>query len=186
MTRSALAHLLLDVGAVRHHGRDVAAEDVVHVAQPGRDCTSRMLTCAPTPTATWQALVPAMPAPRITTLPAARRRRRRAARRGRRSGLEAPRADLDREAPGDLAHRREQRQRAVVELDRLVAERAHAALDQRARQRLVGREVEVGEEHQTGPQMSETPAQRLLHLEDQLGALPHLGGASASVAPAAT
>ena len=28
--------LLLDVGAVRHHGGDVAAEDVVDVAEPRR------------------------------------------------------------------------------------------------------------------------------------------------------
>ena len=51
--------------------------------------------------------------------------------------LQAPGADLDREPAGDLAHRREQRQRAVVELDRLVGDRAHAAREQRARQRLV-------------------------------------------------
>ena len=51
-----------------------------------------------------------------------------------------------REAAGDLAHRREQRQRAVVGLDGLVGDGGDAAVDERARERLVGGEVEVREE----------------------------------------
>ena len=60
--------------------------------------------------------------------------------------LEEVGAGLRREPAGDLAHRREQRQRAGVGLDRLVGDGGDAAVDERARQRLVGGEVEVGEE----------------------------------------
>ena len=62
-------------------------------------------------------------------------------------GLQAPGADLHREAAGDLAHRRQERERAVVELQRLVGERAHAPLAQHRGELGIGREVQVGEEH---------------------------------------
>src|SRR5439155_1092047 len=69
--------------------------------------------------------------------------------------LQTPRARLHRELARDLAHRREQRQRAVVELDRLVGDGAHAALDEHARQRLVGGEVEIREEDELRAHMAE-------------------------------
>ena len=60
--------------------------------------------------------------------------------------LEEVRARLDGEPAGDLRHRREQRQRAARRLDRLVGDRGDARVDERARQRLVGGDVQVREE----------------------------------------
>ena len=56
------------------------------------------------------------------------------------------RADLDRHPARDLAHRRQQRQRAVGELDGLVRDRLHLALHQRPGQLLLGGEMQIGEE----------------------------------------
>ena len=72
--------------------------------------------------------------------------------------LEEVRAGLRREAAGDLAHRREQRQPPVVGLDRLVGDGRDAALDERARQRLVGGDVQVREEDEPFAQPRRTPA----------------------------
>ena len=88
--------------------------------------------------------------------------------------LEEVRAGLRREAAGDLAHRRQQRQRPVVGLDRLVGDGGDAALDERPRQRLVGRDVEVGEEHEPFAQAAVLRRDRLLDLEQQLGFAPDL------------
>ena len=57
-------------------------------------------------------------------------------------------ARLRGEPPGDLAHGRQQWERAAVGLDRLVRDRRRTGLDERARQRLVGRDVEVREERE--------------------------------------
>ena len=66
--------------------------------------------------------------------------------------LEAMRADLDRHAAGDLAHRREQRQAAARIRHRLVGDAGGAALHQPLGLRAVGGEVEIGEEHLARPQ----------------------------------
>ena len=64
--------------------------------------------------------------------------------------LQAPRARLDSEPPGDFAHGREQWQAAVLELDGLVSKRAYVLFQQFMRESLVGRQVEVGEENFPG------------------------------------
>ena len=61
--------------------------------------------------------------------------------------LEEVRARLRGQPARHLRHRREQRQRPP-DLDRLVRDRGDPARDQRARQRLVGRDVQVREEDQ--------------------------------------
>ena len=86
--------------------------------------------------------------------------------------LEEVRAGLRREAAGDLAHRREQRQPPVVGLDGLVGDGGDAALGERARQRLVGRDVQVREEHEPFAQPRVLLCDRLLHLEQQLRVAP--------------
>src|SRR5262249_23230435 len=100
--------------------------------------------------------------------------------------LQAPRADLDREPARDLAHRREQRQRAVGELDGLVADGAHAALEQCAGQRLVRRQVEIGEDDQARAEVAELRRQRLLHLHDHLGVRPAVATRAPAVAYASS
>ena len=62
--------------------------------------------------------------------------------------LEARRADLHRHAAGDLAHRAEQRKRAVVELDRLVGDAATFFSTSSGVSSGLGREVEVRVEDQ--------------------------------------
>ena len=52
---------------------------------------------------------------------------------------------LDAHPAGHLAHRRQQRQAAPRVAERLVGDRRDPAVDDRAGQRLVGGEVEVGE-----------------------------------------
>ena len=83
--------------------------------------------------------------------------------------LEEVRARLRREPAGDLAHRREQRQPAVVGLDRLVRDGGDPAVDERARERLVGGDVEVREEHEPLAQARVLGRDRLLDLEQHLG-----------------
>ena len=82
--------------------------------------------------------------------------------------LEEVRAGLRREASGDLAHRREQRQPPVVRLDGLVRDGGDAALDERVRQRLVRGDVQVREEDEPLAQPRVLARDRLLHLEQQL------------------
>ena len=62
--------------------------------------------------------------------------------------LEEVRRRLGRESSRDLAHRGEQRQPVVVRLDGLVGNGRDAAVHQGLRERLVGGDVEVGEEHE--------------------------------------
>ena len=78
------------------------------------------------------------------------------------------------QATRDLAHRREQRQCAVVRLDRLVRNRGDAAVDKRPRQRLVRRDVEVREEHEPVAQTAVLGLDRLFDLEQELAPLPDL------------
>ena len=72
------------------------------------------------------------------------------------------------EAARDLAHRREQRERARIRLDRLVRHRRDPAVDERARERLVGGDVEICEEHESFAQAPVFGRHRFLHLEQEL------------------
>ena len=86
------------------------------------------------------------------------------------------RADGRREAAGDLGHRREERQAAAGELHGLVGDRGDAVRDEPIGERAVGGEVQVGEEHEVVTEVAVFARDRLLDLEQQLGARPHLGG----------
>ena len=86
--------------------------------------------------------------------------------------LEVVGAGLRREPSRDLAHRRQQRQPAAVGLDHLVGDRRDAGVDERARQRLVGRDVQVREEREALAQPRVLGGDRLLHLEQELRARP--------------
>ena len=88
--------------------------------------------------------------------------------------LQEVRAGLGREPAGDLAHRREQRQRAVGCLDGLVRDAGRAARDQRFGQLLARGEMEVGEEDLALAQPRILLGKGLLHLEHQLGGGPDL------------
>ncbi len=111
-----------DVGAVRHQRRDMTAEDIVHVAQlgwidvenadigahAGGDLAGRGAGHAG-----------------AEDDHIGRAHARGAAEQNSASAvfrLQTPGADLDRQPSGDLAHGREQRQRAVVELNGFVGD----------------------------------------------------------------
>ena len=83
-------------------------------------------------------------------------------------------ARLRGKAAGDLAHRGEQRESAVRRLDGLVRDGGDTALDECAGQRLVGRDVEVGEEHEVLAQAPVLGLDRLLDLEQELRVGPHV------------
>ena len=91
--------------------------------------------------------------------------------------LQAMRADLHRHATGDLAHWREQGQRTRPVGDRLVGDAGGAGVHQALGLRLVGGEVQIGEQHLTLPQHGDLHGLRLLHLHDKIGGREHLGGA---------
>jgi hypothetical protein len=84
-------------------------------------------------------------------------------------------ADLRRHAAGDLAHRCQQRQRAGRQLNGLVGDGRHLAVEERLADLRVGGQVEVGEQHLSFAHERELGRLRLLHLADDLGPLPHLG-----------
>ena len=86
--------------------------------------------------------------------------------------LEEVRACLRRQPARDLAHRREQREAPVLRLDRLVRNSPDAAVDECARQRLVGGDVQIREEDEIFAQPRILDRDRLLHLEEQLRLLP--------------
>ena len=82
------------------------------------------------------------------------------------------RSCLGGEPARDLAHRRQQWQPAILGLDRLVRDAGDPALHERARERLVRGDVQVGEEHEPFTEPWILRRNRLLHLEQELGALP--------------
>jgi len=124
-----MQQLFFDEGAIRHQGGDVAAEDIVHVAQPrgvdvengdfGSDADRDLAGVGARDSG-----------PKDHHLAGANSRRSAqqhpAAAAAR---LQAPCTSLNREPPSDFAHRREQRQAAVLELDSFVAERGDTALE---------------------------------------------------------
>ena len=82
------------------------------------------------------------------------------------------RADLHRQAPGDLAHGGQERQRAVGQLDGLVGDGGRAGVQQRLRQRGRCGEVEVGEESEVGAQVAVFGSDGLLDLHEKFGGAP--------------
>ena len=92
---------------------------------------STIVTLAPIPSAICAALVPTTPPPITTTFApghardAAQQRSAAAVR-----FLEVVGSDLDRHPPGNLAHRRQERQRAVFQLHRLIRNRLDLRFDQ--------------------------------------------------------
>ncbi len=85
-------------------------------------------------------------------------------------------ADLGRQSAGDLAHRGQQRQRAVGGLHGLVGDRRGARRQQRVGARLGRRQVQVGEQRLALAQPRVLGLDRLLDLEQQVGLGPHLVG----------
>ena len=79
-------------------------------------------------------------------------------------------AHLGREPAGDLAHRRQQGQAAVRELDRFVGDGGGAGLDQGLADSGVGGEVQVGEEHLIGAEEGEFLHLGFLDLDHEVGA----------------
>ena len=83
-------------------------------------------------------------------------------------------ADLRRQPTGDLAHRGEQRQRAVGQLHGLVRDPGHLAVDQRPGAVPAGGEMQVGEQRLALAHPLVLDGDRLLDLQDQLRVAPHL------------
>ena len=139
---------LLDLEARRHEQADPAGEDLVEVPHPvDRALENRDLRAEPERDD--RGVVADDPAAEdddATGLYARSPREENAAAAERL--LEEVRRGLRREPSRDLAHRGEQRQAAVLGLDRLVRDRGDSAVRERARQRLVGGDVEVREEHE--------------------------------------
>ena len=180
MTRSASATDALDRAAVRRQRHDPALVDLVDPAQPvevlvdqhdlglhaGRD--------------------PRRVPPDVAGAEhddAGRPHARRAAHQHAASAvvtLEEVGAHLRRQPSGDLAHRRQQRQRAVVELHRLVGDRRRAGRDQRPGDVGVGGEVEVREQRQVRPEEAELLLLGLFDLDDHL-LRPGVGGSGHDV-----
>ena len=77
-------------------------------------------------------------------------------------------ADHGGHAPGDLAHRLEERQ-ALVDLDGFVGDRRAAGPDERFGERAVRREMQVGEKNVLGTKPRHLLGLRLLHLRDEFG-----------------
>jgi hypothetical protein len=88
--------------------------------------------------------------------------------------LEVVRSRLRRQAARDLAHGREQGERAAIRLHGLVRDRGDSGVDERARERLVGGDVEVREERETLSQTRVLGSDRLLDLQQEVGARPDL------------
>jgi len=84
------------------------------------------------------------------------------------------RANLRGEAARDLRHRGQQRQRPVGELHGLVGDGGDLVVQQGLRAGLVGREVEVGEQHQAGAHPVVLLGDRLLNLQHHVGGAPDL------------
>src|SRR5439155_15103062 len=84
--------------------------------------------------------------------------------------------DLDRHPAGDLAHRLEQRQLAVVGLDRLVGDGGDLPLQKGLGQGLVGGEVEVRVDGLAFLHQTVFGRDRLLHLDDHVRPRPDVGG----------
>ena len=138
---------------------------------------STTVTSARRPTAISAAWVPDTPPPRITTL--AGRHARHAAEQDAAAAvrlLQAVRADLDRHAARDFAHRREQRQRAVRRRDRFVRDAGRTRFHERLGLLRIRREVQVGVEDLALAQHRAFLRLRLLDLHDHVAGREDLFG----------
>src|SRR5207245_6949404 len=82
--------------------------------------------------------------------------------------LQAPRSDLQREAPGDRRHRREDREPAVALADRLVGDKGGAGGERRIEQLRVRRKVLKPEHRLPAPRLAVLRWLQLLYFDDQL------------------
>ena len=89
--------------------------------------------------------------------------------------LQVLRTDLDRHAPGHFAHRRQQRQRPVLFLDRLIGDRRHPRFHELRRQLRQRRQMEIGEQRQVVAEVAVFGRLRLLDLDDQVRRIPDIG-----------
>ncbi len=80
------------------------------------------------------------------------------------------------ELPGHLRHRREERQRPVLGLDRLVCDRSDPRIHESPGERLVGGDVQVREQREALPQMRVLRGHRLLDLQHELALPPDFLG----------
>ncbi len=62
-----------------------------------------------------------------------------------------------------------------AKLHRLVGDTGDLAIDERLCERRIGREVEVGEQHEAGAEQGEFLLPRLLDLDHHVGAFPYRG-----------
>ena len=85
------------------------------------------------------------------------------------------RADLDGKTSGDLAHRSKERQGTVALDDGFVGDAGDAGIEKTASQFGKGRQVEIGEERQTGPEERVFGRLGLFDLDDEVGAGPDFG-----------
>ena len=90
--------------------------------------------------------------------------------------LEIMGADLDRHAARDFAHRFQQRQRARAAGDGLIGDAGRARRHQSLGLRLVGGEVEVGEQDVARFEHRDLGRLGLLDLDDHVGAREHRSG----------
>ena len=127
------------------------------------------------PSAMAAAFIPETPAPITTTL-AHRRRGHAAHQRAAATALahQVVGPDLGREPTGDLAHRGQQRQRAVGRLDGLVRDPGDLLVEQRVRAVPAGGQVEVSEQHLPRPHPVVLDGDRLLDLQDHVRVGPDL------------
>ena len=65
-------------------------------------------------------------------------------------GLKTPGSDLKRQPPGHLAHGREQRQGAVLQLNGFIAERRHLPVQQRSGELFCCGKMQVGKQNKAG------------------------------------
>jgi hypothetical protein len=79
------------------------------------------------------------------------------------------RADLNGHAAGDFRHRLQQRKRTIASGHRLVSDAGGAGLHQAFRLRLVGSQMEIGEEEVPAFQKCDFLLLRLLDLHDHVG-----------------
>ena len=144
------------------HAVDRALEDRHVPAQAERDHRGVVADDPAADTSTFPGETPATPASRSPRPP---------------SGFSRKYAPAwDGEPAGDLAHRREQRQRAGGGLDGLVRDAGGTAVDEGVGQLLARGQVQVREEDEVVAEQRVLGGKWLLDLEDELRSCPDLGG----------
>ena len=98
-------------------------------------------------------------------------------------GLETPGPHLKRQPPGYLAHGREQRQGAILQLNGFIAERGHLPVQQHSGELFCCGKMEVGKQDEAGSQQRILGSQGFFDLEDQGGLLPDLLGGALDMRP---